>query len=265
MRLTLFPLNENYKVVNIRTTQLESILYPPEYIQTDIEKQNRTFSVWHAMWSLIQCYWLNKETLYPNLAIYWKVLKEYTWLENIWDIIMEWDIAWKKFWSIEFVSCSNDYTMEVEYGDYLFNINGQSDVIWMDWDQYFVWDIKTASARWTSLEKKIQCEMYPLMLEQLIDEWRISWFYYFIFLKNKKKWVCQVMKYNYDRRKSIKNLTYYLSRYIQHEKQQNIRNSYNDRGISNVNPIIWSTTKLQGWWAMPRFSTSSLPREEEVK
>jgi hypothetical protein len=45
MRLVLKPLVEDYQIKKIRVTELESIMYPPEFIQTNEEKQNRTFSV----------------------------------------------------------------------------------------------------------------------------------------------------------------------------------------------------------------------------
>lgn len=258
MRLVIKPLNEDYQVKNIRVTELESILYPPEFIQTDKEKQNRTFSVWHAMWTVIQCYGINKETLYPNLKVYGKVLEEYEWLSTIGDIVMEWDMQWICFWDIDFFSCSNDYTMEVEYWDYLFNINGQSDVMWVDWDKWFLWDIKTAAARWKWLEKKIQCEIYPLMLEQLVDEWSINWFYYFIFLKNKKKGVCQVLKYEYNREESIQKLNFYLSKYIQHE---NLRNSRNAHSTTSMNGNIWSNDQLSSTWVTSWHWFSTVHRE----
>lgn len=234
-------------------------MYPPEFIQTNEEKQNRTFSVGHAMWTVIQCYWMNKESIRPNLRIYGKVLEEYQWLKEIGDIEMEWDLQWMKFWDVEFFSCSNDYTIEIEFWEYLFIMNGQSDVLWYLWDNLFVWDIKTASGRWKWLEKKIQCEMYPLMLEQLVDHWEIDAFYYFVFLKNKKKWVCQVLKHKHNREESLKKLYYYLNKYIQHE---NIRNSTNVQGWPVMsweprsNDIVSDTRDLNWRWF------SSIRRED---
>ena len=49
MRLVLIPLKDDYKYVTLRTTQLESFLNPPEYVQTNEEVQNRTFDIGHAM------------------------------------------------------------------------------------------------------------------------------------------------------------------------------------------------------------------------
>lgn len=242
MRLVLIPLKDDYKYVTLRTTQLESFLNPPEYIQTNEEVQNRTFDIGHAMWTTIQCYWMNPSTLHTNLMVYKQVLWEFEWLENLWQVELEWDMQWK-FGDIRFVSCSNKYTLEIEFGDYLFHINGESDVLWVYDNKLFMWDIKSAWARRKGLDKKIQCMMYPLMLEQLVEEWSIKDFFYFIFLKNKKKWVCQVLRYPYDRKEALKNLTYFLSRYI----NENKRNSSKDTRWSDVNTIVWPFHWVLGW------------------
>lgn len=258
MRLILKPLNEDYKVKKIRVTELESLIYPPDFIQNDEEKQNRTFSIWHAMWTVIQCYWINKESLQSNMMVYKTVLEEYEWMYTLWDVEMEWDMQWP-FGNVDFFSCSNDYTIEIEYWEYLIFINGQSDVLWVDWDSIFVWDIKSASSRWKWLDKKIQCEIYPLMLEQLVGENKITWFYYFIFLKNKKKWVCQVLKHKYNREDSIKKLNFYLSKYIQNE---NIRNSKDVQGWSMMSWELWSNDWLSNPWDLTWRWFSTVRRED---
>lgn len=193
------PLKEDYKIITISPSELESKLVPSPFTQDDVRKRFLTLQVWHMAeaiaWATISndtddmakhmCE-ITRSYLDPNLMHFysssWKEDKKfiwlYEWLEQIIDLYRPYrntyDLRNYRAW------------VEIDFSGYKILLTGELDR-WIN--GYHLYDNKTASSKW-DLEARwavncFQARFYSWMNMLANDINQID-FTYLITVKNKK-------------------------------------------------------------------------------
>lgn len=193
------PLKEDYKIITISPSELESKLVPSPFTQDDVRKRFLTLQVWHMAeaiaWATISndtddmakhmCE-VTRSYLDPNLMHFysssWKEDKKfiwlYEWLEQIIDLYRPYrntyDLRNYRAW------------VEIDFSGYKILLTGELDR-WIN--GYHLYDNKTASSKW-DLEARwavncFQARFYSWMNMLANDINQID-FTYLITVKNKK-------------------------------------------------------------------------------
>lgn len=193
------PLKEDYKIITISPSELESKLVPSPFTQDDVRKRFLTLQVWHMAeaiaWATISndtddmakhmCE-VTRSYLNPNLMHFysssWKEDKKfiwlYEWLEQIIDLYRPYrntyDLRNYRAW------------VEIDFSGYKILLTGELDR-WIN--GYHLYDNKTASSKW-DLDARwavncYQARFYSWMNMLANDINQID-FSYLITVKNKK-------------------------------------------------------------------------------
>jgi len=245
--LTLKPLTDKYKVISTRVTEIEKCITPPIY-QSYGDRREEIFKDWHTIWTIVQSYIMNKNTLPMLIHLFWKQLEEYKWIENIDQMTFEenWVDTWIKLSDVECVSVSNKFFLRIEYGEYCIFLSWENDCICYSDDRgYYMSDVKFVGSRWKNLDGKMQCFFYPLMFA--LTAWISSdvEFEYWCFLKNKKKPVLQRLTTICNIEKFIEELPNYLDEYIRQNDDKFI--SSDEHWWHSVSEELWHTDNMKYW------------------
>ena len=195
---TFYPLKEDYEIITVSPSELESFLVPSPFKQEDIRKRFLTLQVWHMAeaiaWATISnenddmakhlCEvtrsYLDKENMHFYSSS-WKedkkFLRFYEWMEQIIDLYRPYrgtyDLRNYRAW------------VEINFSWYKILLTWE-----LDWGQnwYHLFDNKTASNKWNLEEKRalwcFQARFYSWMNMLANDLWSID-FTYLITVKNK--------------------------------------------------------------------------------
>lgn len=196
------------KRINIRATELERFLSPSAYTSSD-DKKNKALTEWKHLWSLIWSYLMNKSKRNNIYEVYRPLLPDYERINDIPTLTSELD---------EVVSIQNEMVVTFHLWDYIIDFHWTLDCV-AKWDWwYYIADIKTSAWKWWDemLYSRYQCIFYTALynLIRWINEW-ITKFEYWVFIKNKKKWVMQRLVRDLEISDCIEKLKFYLSSYIE--------------------------------------------------
>ena len=235
--LTLKPLTDNYKVIVTRVTEIEKSIYPPMYEQTNGDRREEIFKDWHTLWTVVQSYIMNHNTLDPLLLLFWWQLTEYEWLNKISDITFE--DNWENLSWVDCISISNKFFLRIEYGEYCLILSWENDCICYDEHKgYYMSDVKFVKARRKNLDGKMQCFFYPMMFN--LTRWSEDdvTFEYWCFIKNKKKPVLDRLTSVYKHHEFIEELPNYLDTFIRQNADKFI--SWDEHRWNSMTQELWS-------------------------
>lgn len=193
------PLKEDYKIITVSPSELESTLVPSPFTQDDVRKRFLTLEVWHMAeaiaWATISndtddmakhlCEITRAYLDASNMHFYspaWKEDKKfiwfYEWMEQIIDLYRPYrsvyDLRNYRAW------------VEINFSWYKILLTWEIDW-WVNWDHLY--DNKTASSKWDLEEKRamhcFQARFYSWM-NMLANDVGTLDFTYLITVKNKK-------------------------------------------------------------------------------
>lgn len=213
MQRRIEELNENYKRIQLRATELENIISPfPDFVKK--EYILKAYKNWTNLWSFIQSYLLKPDNLEYYLELYSELEIEFAWIRNIKSLTEPLYQDWPKQPLKELISIQNELVISYEMWDYLIDFWWKLDCVCLSDSWYFLADIKTASwkrKKWYEYDR-YQCVFYTALLSEAmwIYDWNIE-FQYWIF--NKKNWKLDIRTRSMNRMHCIKELEKHLLHY----------------------------------------------------
>lgn len=211
MQRVIEPLNENYKRIQIRATELENLISPfPSFVKN--EYILKAYKNWTNLWCFIQSYLLKPENLEHYLTLFSELQEEFPRIRDIESLTRPLFTGVDRKPLKELVTIQNELVISYEVGDYLIDFWWKLDCVCLSDSQYFLADIKTASWKWKKWYEydRYQCVFYTALLSEAmwIYEWDIE-FQYWIF--NKKTWKLDIRTRNMSRKWAINELQKHLS------------------------------------------------------
>lgn len=186
MRIVMRPLNENYKTISVRATQMESFamcpymskFQPPKLdneesllFGTLVDAMLWSFVMWSEKWYVLSDLIAKQHTEIAQYAIFYQNIPAY--VEYLKD---------------KSVICTHlKMTYEIEMWDYLIILSWEMDVLFMnDAGKYVMADWKTSKSErdQETMNTKIQKYLYPFLLSQYVWRENIEWFDYLVFTKH---------------------------------------------------------------------------------
>ena len=188
MRVQLKPLQEWYKTIQLRATELESYFTCPfkhKFWKQDFSNNDALLfgSLTHAV---LQSFFFSEKAGIDTLGILCPKYEDRC--KTIYDYIslIEADQLHKKY---SLICTEYKCVTEIEMWKYLIILEGTLDAISRDSNWWYtIIDFKTSKAEWKpeTYDNKIQKYIYPWLLAQLVGEDNMHTFDYLIFTKHVK-------------------------------------------------------------------------------
>lgn len=223
MRIVVKPLEAVHRVVQIRTTQVESALWEPFPWLAAPERTKTSQLMWHVFGDIVNSAAFSLEKGKRLNQMHLEKCRRMAWMQD--SSKKDLQFFMNKLESEEFVEIGQSYEdvvgcelsmwIWIECGKFLVWFSGTADMVMSDGS---VVDLKHYAAKWTKevieeynldnyketcLADKIQWFMYPLMWNEK-TEWDIS-FEYHIYTKHKTTQL-QVLKCRVDVAKAIEKV-----------------------------------------------------------
>lgn len=188
MRTIIIPLQENYQMIQLRATELESFFtcaFKHKFWKQDFSNNDALLfgSLTHAV---LQSFFINVKSGIDTLDILCAKYEERC--KTIYDYIclVEADKLNEKY---NIICSEYKCVTEIEMWKYLIILEGTLDMISKDDNGWFsIIDFKTSKAerKAETYDNKIQKHIYPRLLAQLVGRDRVQNFEYIIFTKHVK-------------------------------------------------------------------------------
>lgn len=211
LSMIIKPLQENYEVISLRVTNIESSFHKFPREQENVYRAQATKTLWNIWEECINASIIWETQWKFMCSLHLKRMQEMEWLHQS-------SSSWKEYTDVKFlmyklenfvpVKIANAYYKDViatqnslwrwiECGKYLVRLNGTSDLITMTWDIYdckyyssdfweksdSTYDIYTLdNYKWSILQTKAQWYYYPWLLNNWSD---VCNFEYHLYKKTK--------------------------------------------------------------------------------
>lgn len=199
MKYIITPLEENYKTIPMRVTEIESFnncQFKHKFWKQEFAT-NDAFLFGTLVHSVLQAYFYKPEAGLNTLDL---ICRQYdAWCSTIYDYI---SLVENALLPQKYNIFTNEYKniVEIECGKYLIILEGTIDAIGKDSNWWYTLiDFKTSKAEWKpeDYDAKIQKYLYTWMLAQLVGKDMIQSFDYIILTKHVKPRL-QILSYTPD-------------------------------------------------------------------